>query len=77
LIRPEIEQYYKGRAIIFDSALIVANYIKWVLDEKNLLNNGKPKKHRFYISDYTESFGQSTKLFFKGKISLEQKNLWK
>jgi glutamate racemase len=77
LIRPEIEQYYKGKVVIFDSANIVAHHVQWLLDEKNLLHQGKPKKHRFYISDYTPSFEQSTKLFFKGKISLEQKNLWK
>ena len=77
LIRPEIEQYYKGKVVIFDSANIVAHHVQWLLDEKNLLHQGKPKKHRFYISDYTPSFEQSTKLFFKGKITLEQKNLWK
>ncbi len=77
LIRPEIEQYYKGRVVIFDSAQIVAHHVQWLLDENNLLNKGKAKKHRFYISDYTPAFEQSTKIFFKGKVSLEHKNLWK
>lgn len=76
LIRPEIEQYYKGRVNIFDSARIVAHHVQWVLDENNLLNQGKSQKHHFFISDYTSSFEQSTKIFFKGKIKLEHKNLW-
>jgi glutamate racemase len=77
LIRPEIEQYYKGRITIFDSASIVAQHVKDVLENKNILNPKKARKHLFYISDYTASFEQSTKIFFKGKIKLEQKNLWK
>jgi glutamate racemase len=77
LIRPEIEQYYKGRVTIFDSARIVAHHVQWVLDEQHLLSTSKAGKHRFFISDFTQSFEQSTKLFFKGKIKLEQKNLWK
>lgn len=77
LIRPEIEQYYKGRITIFDSASIVAQHVKAELEKNNLLNPKKAKKHLFYISDYTASFEQSTKIFFKGKIKLVQKNLWK
>ncbi|MBL0095811.1 MAG: glutamate racemase [Bacteroidetes bacterium] len=77
LIRPEIEQYYKGRVQIFDSARIVAHHVQWVLDEQQLLHQGKAGKHRFFISDFTSSFEMSTKIFFKGKVKLEQKNLWK
>lgn len=77
LIRPEIEQFYKGSVNIFDSARIVAHHVQWVLDEHQLLHKGKAGKHRFFVSDYTRSFEQSTKIFFKGKIKLEQKNLFK
>lgn len=77
LIRPEIEQFYKGRVHIFDSARIVAHQVQWKLDEEKLLHQGKAAKHRFFISDYTASFEKSTKIFFKGKVKLEQKNLWK
>ncbi len=77
LIRPEIEQYYKGRVHIFDSAQIVAHHVLWMLDEAKLLSLKKAGRHHFFISDYTASFEQSTRIFFKGKIRLEQKNLWK
>ncbi|HMT28626.1 MAG TPA: glutamate racemase [Bacteroidia bacterium] len=77
LIKPEIIEYYKGNINIIDSADIVARYVKADLKRKNLLNSGKSSKHKFYISDYTKSFEQSTKIFFKGKIKLEHKNLWK
>jgi len=77
LIRPEIEQFYKGRVQILDSAGIVAEHVRDVLQSKKLLSTKKAKKHLFFISDFTSSFEQSTKIFFKGKIKLEQKNLWK
>ncbi len=80
LIKPEIAEYYKKDITIVDSALIVAQYVKNLLDENKLSNpvgNKKTKRHRFYISDFTTSFEKSTKIFFKGKLKLEHKNLWK
>jgi len=76
LIKPEIVEYYKGNINIVDSADIVARYVKDLLSKSDLLNSGKAYKHRFYISDFTKSFEESTKIFFKGKIKLEHKNLW-
>jgi glutamate racemase len=77
LIKPEIEEYYKKEINIVDSADIVARHVKIMLDATHLLNSRDSRKHRFYISDYTKSFEESTKIFFKGKIRLEHKNLWK
>lgn len=77
LIKPEIEQFYQGRVQIFDAAGIVADHVKARLVESQLLNSGKSGKHQFFVSDFTRSFEQSTKLFFKGKVKLHQKDLWK
>jgi glutamate racemase len=77
LIRPEIELFYKKKTSIIDSAEIVAQHIRALLAKNHLLRKGKAGKHHFYISDYTVSFEQSTKIFFKGKVKLEKKNLWK
>jgi glutamate racemase len=77
LIKPEIEEYYKKGINIVDSADIVARQVKKILEEQNLLNTSSKHRHRFSISDFTKSFEQSTKIFFKGKIRLEHKNLWK
>jgi glutamate racemase len=77
LIKPEIKRYYEKEIYIVDSAEVVAQYTKKKLDEKGLLNPSTEKKsHRFYVSDYTEYFEKSTKLFFKDKIELIQENLW-
>jgi glutamate racemase len=77
LIKPEIVEYYKGKINIVDSADIVARYVKKKLTEKKILNKEKHSStHKFYISDFTRSFEQSTKIFFRDKIRLEHKNLW-
>ncbi|MBL0342413.1 MAG: glutamate racemase [Bacteroidetes bacterium] len=76
LIKAEIIEYYKKNINIVDSADIVARFVRESLASKDLLNSGKARNHKFYISDYTKSFEQSTKIFFKGKLKLEHKNLW-
>lgn len=76
LIRPEIEEYYKQKIKIIDSAEIVAESVFNNLAEKGLLNTAKTQKSRFYVSDYTESFASSTKIFYKDKIQLEYFPLW-
>ncbi len=77
LIKPEIESYYKGKVRIIDSTEIVAQKVKEKLAAARLLNKDKKGKHHFYVSDYTRSFEQSTKLFFKGNVKLELLNIWK
>ena len=79
LIKPEIAEYYKKEITIVDSAVIVALYVKKLLDDNKLsaASGSTKKKHHFYISDFTPSFEKSTKIFFRGKLKLEHKNLWK
>lgn len=77
LIEQEVKKYYGKDVFIVNSANIVAKHVKDVINKKKLLNKGKRASHHFYISDYTSSFDSSTKIFFKGKIKLEKKNLWK
>ncbi|MDQ3191912.1 MAG: glutamate racemase [Bacteroidota bacterium] len=78
LIKPEIEEYYNKKVNILDSAEIVAEHVKKVLNHKGILNSeSKPLNHHFYVSDFTESFEQSTRFFFKNKIHLEQVSIWK
>lgn len=76
LIKPEIELYYKKPIYIIDSAEIVANYTKSILKKHQILNAGERGKHHFYVSDLTQSFQQSTSIFFQEKIHLELRNIW-
>jgi glutamate racemase len=76
LIKQEITSFYGGKVEIINTAEIVAEYVKKRLTELKLLNNGPPKKHQFYVSDYTPSFAKSTRLFFGEKINLTFNAIW-
>ena len=76
LIHQEIKDYYNEKVTVIDSANIVAEYISKQLNKDNLLNNSKTTKHHFYVSNYTKSFEQSAKFFFKEDIKLEEVSLF-
>ncbi len=76
LICPEMEEYYKSKVDIVDTAGVVAGYVKNVLKKEKLLSSSKKATHHFYVSDFTKSFEQSTRFFFANQIHLEQMNFW-
>ena len=76
LIHQEIKDYYKGKVTVIDSANIVAEHIAKQLKTANLLNTSAKTKHHFYVSNYTKSFGESAKFFFREDLKLEEVNLW-
>lgn len=76
LIRDEIARYYKQPIDIIDNAEIVAHYLKNDLKNKHLLNTGTRGEYQFYVSDYTRSFEESTRIFFKDKINLQLQAIW-
>ncbi|MEY3343750.1 MAG: hypothetical protein RL090_1434, partial [Bacteroidota bacterium] len=78
LIRKEISEFYKREIYIVDSAEIVAKHLQGLLKSKKLLAERKRSgSHRFFVSDLTSSFEKSTRIFFKGKVRLELRNLWR
>lgn len=76
LIKKEVDSFFNGRVKIFDSTDVVVDHLKKVLAEKKLLNDKGTHQHHFYVSDFTESFEQTTKIFFKQEIHLEHYPLW-
>ncbi|MHB1179156.1 MAG: hypothetical protein ACYCZO_12590 [Daejeonella sp.] len=76
LIKPEISSFYNGRLDIVNTAEIVAEHVKKRLSDLRLLNTDLPKKHQFFVSDYTPSFAKSTRLFFGEKINLTLHPIW-
>jgi glutamate racemase len=76
LIKKEIAQFYNQTMPILDSSQVVAIKLKEHLQEQNLLNNDNHAKREFFVSDYTESFEASTRIFFKETVHLEKHALW-
>lgn len=76
LIKNEIDDFYKGKVDILDSAAIVAQRLEKFLKENNLYSTSKKKKDRFLVSDITASFEASAKIFFHEELRLEKFPIW-
>lgn len=78
LIRKEVDLYYKKKIEIIDNGEVAAGALKSALQEKNLINTRSVKaKDLFVVSDYTEAFEISTKIFFGEKVALKTAKIWK
>ncbi|RYE35867.1 MAG: glutamate racemase [Sphingobacteriaceae bacterium] len=76
LIRNEIAAYYQPEIAIIDNTEIVAKHLQKELKRMDLINDEEPAPHRFYVSDFTDSFEKSTKLFFGQQIELNLRQIW-
>jgi len=76
LIKTQIDEFYKGRVRVFDSTDFISKEVGIILDRLKLHSNNKTMQSRFYVSDLTESFEKTTRLFFKEEIVLEYYPLW-
>ena len=77
LIRKEIDLYYKKKIEIIDNGEVAAQTLRIELEKRNILST-KPAKSKdlFVISDYTEAFEVSTKIFFGEKVALKTARIW-
>lgn len=71
LIKKEISAFYNDKIKIFDSAEVVAQKLKWILEKEKLLAAERKGDDVFYVSDYTESFERTTNIFYGREIHLE------
>lgn len=76
LIKKQIENFYQGKVDVLDASQIVAQHVKAFLKENDLASGKLIGDHTFYVSDYTSSFEESTRIFFKREVHLEHYPLW-
>ena len=76
LIKKQINQYYDGKVTVLDTSEIVAKSLYDYLENNHLLNEMNAHIRHFYVSDYTQSFETSTKIFFGEQIRLQHYPLW-
>jgi glutamate racemase len=76
LIKKEIGQFYEGKMKILDSSEVVALALKKYLQDHRLLNDQEHGTDHFLVSDYTESFETSARMFFHRTVHLEKHQLW-
>ena len=76
IIRDEINQFYQHRIQLFDSTDIVAQKLKFILEKEGLINEKRLHNDHFYVSDFTNTFQKSARMFYGDKIILEKNNIW-
>ena len=78
LIKEQIAAYYAGRVDVLDASDVVAADTEAYLAAHGLLAPAGPvpPAHHFYVSDFTRSFEESTRIFFEQEVHLEHYPLW-
>ncbi len=76
LIKKEISDFYHDHIAVLDSSDVVAKALYEYLSQAGLLNDQAPGTDHFLVSDFTDSFEASTKLFFHEAVHLEKHPLW-
>ncbi len=76
LIRAEIESHYGGTVRVLDATEYTARALRNALADRNQLSAGKKEADHFYVSDYSENFARTTRLFYTEKTVLERCNIW-
>ncbi|MBK9222926.1 MAG: glutamate racemase [Saprospiraceae bacterium] len=76
LIKQEIAEFYNPKIPILDSTNVTAMALKTALKNKDLLCEEKIGEDQFFVSDYSENFLKTTKLFYPEAIDLKRMNIW-
>ena len=78
LIKQQIAEFYQGRTEVLDASDVVAQHVRQYLDNRQLLAEAGATlpRHHFYVSDFTRSFEESTRIFFGQEVHLEHYPLW-
>lgn len=76
LIKKEISAYFQNKLAVLDSSEVVAEALKSYLKKEDLLSDEPVPFHHFMVSDYTESFEASARMFFHESIQLERHALF-
>ncbi|WP_033426176.1 glutamate racemase [Hymenobacter aerophilus] len=78
LIKEQIAEFYQGRTEVLDASDVVARHVRQYLESRQLLAAAgtTPPRHHFYVSDFTRSFEESTRIFFGQEVNLEHYPLW-
>jgi glutamate racemase len=76
VIKDQIADYYRNAVQIIDTTLIIAKSVEQCLKLYKLENTSSSCTRTFYVSDYTTSFYEATRVFFGESVHLEHFPLW-
>ena len=76
LIKNDIEQFYKHQVAVIDTTEIVAEAVKQSLQKTHLLTKQREAPDRFFVSEYTDAFEKTARLFYGEAVQIEEVDLW-
>lgn len=76
LIKGEIIESLPATTIVLDSTNVVTYAVQKALAQEQLLNTKRQAEDKFYVSDYTESFAETARLFYGHDVDLQVQNIW-
>ncbi|MFC6999086.1 glutamate racemase [Rufibacter roseus] len=76
LVKEQIAAFYEGKVEVLDSSELMAAHVGEVLEQLDLNSDQLAGEDHFYVSDYTNSFEASTRIFFQQRVHLEHYPLW-
>lgn len=76
LIKRELQQFLGNKVNILDSSEVIAKALKTHLVENDQINDSSTPYRQFLVSDYTESFESTARMFFHADVHLEKHPLW-
>ena len=77
LIKENISNYFGGKVDVYDSTDVVALALQKKLTKQNLLNDSASLGSRqFFVSEFTQSFEETTRFFWDGEVDLEPCSIW-
>ncbi|MFO7575767.1 MAG: glutamate racemase [Bacteroidales bacterium] len=76
IIRNQIGKFFNFNVEVVDSARIVSQELRRVMEENDLLSREKAGDDRFFVSDHTPWFEKIARMFFEGEINLSKADIW-
>jgi len=76
IIRNQISKFFNFNVEVVDSARIVSQSLRAILESENMLNRSGKTDDRFFISDHTLWFEKIARMFFEGEINLTKADIW-
>jgi glutamate racemase len=76
IIRNQIGKFFNFNVEVVDSARIVSQRLRSVLEKNDLLNMSGSSNDRFFVSDHTPWFEKIARMFFEGDINLSRSDIW-
>lgn len=79
IIKHQIQAYYSSlnkEVEVLDSAETIAKALRAYLEFNQLKAKTKQQEDEFYVSDHTDSFERTTRVFFDDEVHLELLPIW-